>query len=448
MLRFTAIVAGFSTLITGLTFAKNDTPPSQKFATAPVERAPISKTVTATGTVEARLTVDVSSQLSGRVADVFVSFNDAVRAGQPIARLDQAIFEARVNEASAALNVATASAEVQQAAVTRATIAISSAHTAQKLAEAQCEAAKAKLEEAEVELGRKLALSTTGIASKRELTQARTLKETADADVKAALEQIHLKEEAVTIAEAELQMAGAGLHNVQATIDQRRAALDQAKLDLERTLLRAPISGVILERDVNPGQTIAVAMEAKTLFKIANDLKEMEIHARIDEADVGELRAGQAVTFTVDAYPDRTFRGAVQQVRKSPETTQNVVTYIAIISAENPDLLLLPGMTSELRVFVSDGVVALKVPNEALRFRPAAFSGGVIATSHTITRIGTPAVVWIPGGDGGPLPIAVRVGQRDANGARLLEGPLPEGQPLIVGVLNTERRLVGEHLGL
>ena len=112
-------------------------------------------------------------------------------------------------------------------------------------------------------------------------------------------------------------MAGAGLHNAQATIDQRRAALDQAKLDSKSTLLRAPISGVILERDVNPGQTIAVAMEAKTLFKIANDLKEMEIHARIDEADVGELRAGQAVTFTVDAYPDRTFRGAVQQVRTS-----------------------------------------------------------------------------------------------------------------------------------
>ena len=167
-------------------------------------------------------------------------------AGQPIARLDQAIFEARVNEASAALNVATASAEVQQAAVTRATIAISSAHTAQKLAEAQCQSAKAKRTEAGLELKRKLALSTTGIASKRELTQAQTLKETADADVKAALEQIHLKEEAVTIAEAELQMAGAELHNAQATIDQRRAALDQAKLDLERTLLRAPISGVIL----------------------------------------------------------------------------------------------------------------------------------------------------------------------------------------------------------
>ena len=414
----------------------------------------ISKTVTATGTVEARLTVDVSSQLSGRVADVLVSFNDTVRAGQPIARLDQAIFEARVTEAAAALNVATASAEVQQVAVARAGVAISSSRTAQKLAEAQCEAANAKLAEAERELNRKLALSKTGIASDRELTQTRALRETAAADAKAAVEEIHLKEEAVAIAEAELQMAGAELNNAQATVEQRQAALDQARLDLERTVLRAPINGVILKRDVNPGQTIAVTMEAKTLFQIANDLKEMEIHARIDEADVGELRPGQAATFTVDAYPDRTFGGEVRQVRKSPETTQNVVTYTAIISAKNPDLLLLPGMTAALRVSVSDDAVALKIPNEALRFRPAAFTAGTDfphasqPQDLSTTFAGISAVVWIPGGDGGLLPVAVRVGQRDARGAQLLDGPLTEGQPLIVGVLNSERRLINARMGL
>lgn len=454
MLRFTAVVAGFSTLITGLTFADNDASPSQKFITAPVERAAISKTVTATGTVEARLTVDVSSQLSGRVADVLVSFNDKVRAGQPIARLDQAIFEARVTEAAAALNVATASAEVQRVAVARAGIAVSSSRTAQKLAEDQCESAKAKLAEAERELKRKLTLSKTGIASDRELTQTRTLRETAAADAKAAADEIHLKEQAVTIAEAEQQMAGAELHNAQATVEERQAALDQARLDLERTVLRAPINGVILKRDVNPGQTIAVTMEAKTLFQIANDLKEMEIHARIDEADVGELKPGQAATFTVDAYPDQTFGGEVRQVRKSPETTQNVVTYTAIISARNPDLLLLPGMTAALRVSVSDGAVALKIPNAALRFHPVAFKADTDSPARsqtqdlTLTGSGSPALVWIPDGEGGSLPIAVRVGQRDAKGAQLLDGPLIEGEPLIVGVLSPEHHFANARMGL
>jgi HlyD family secretion protein len=437
-----------------LTFADNDASPSQKFITAPVERAAISKTVTATGTVEARLTVDVSSQLSGRVADVLVSFNDKVRAGQPIARLDQAIFEARVTEAAAALNVATASAEVQRVAVARAGIAVSSSRTAQKLAEDQCESAKAKLAEAERELKRKLTLSKTGIASDRELTQTRTFRETAAADAKAAAEEIHLKEQAVTIAEAEQQMAGAELHNAQATVEERQAALDQARLDLERTVLRAPINGVILKRDVNPGQTIAVTMEAKTLFQIANDLKEMEIHARIDEADVGELKPGQAATFTVDAYPDQTFGGEVRQVRKSPETTQNVVTYTAIISARNPDLLLLPGMTAALRVSVSDGAVALKVPNAALRFHPVAFKADTNSPARsqtqdlTLTGAGSPALVWIPDGEGGSLPIAVRVGQRDAKGAQLLDGPLIEGEPLIVGVLSPRPHFANARMGL
>lgn len=454
MLRFTAVVAGFSTLIAGLTFADNDVSRSQKFVTAPVERAAISKIVTATGTVEARLTVDVSSQLSGRVADVLVSFNDKVRAGQPIARLDQAIFEARVTEAAAALNVATASAEVQRVAVARADIAVRSSRTAQKLAEAQCEAAKARLAEGERELKRKLTLAKTGIASDRELTHTRTLRETAAADAKAAAEEVHLKEQAIAIAEADLQMAGAELHNAQATVEERQAALDQAKLDLERTVLRAPINGVILKRDVNPGQTIAVTMEAKTLFQIANDLKEMEIHARIDEADVGELRPGQAAAFNVDAYPDQTFSGEVRQVRKSPETTQNVVTYTAIISAQNPDLLLLPGMTAALRVSLSDGAVALKVPNAALRFHPAAFKAASDSSARsqmqdlTVTGAGSRALVWIPDGEGGSLPVAVRIGQRDAKGAQLLDGPLIEGEPLIVGVLSPEHHFANARMGL
>ena len=157
-------------------------------------------------------------------------------------------------------------------------------------------------------------------------------------------------------------MAEANRENVEAVIEQKQAALDQAESDLKRTVLRSPIDGIIIKRDVNPGQTVAVTLEAKTLFTIANSLNSMEIHAKIDEADVGKLRVGQMARFTVDAYPDRTFAGSILQIRKASEVVQNVVTYTAVISAPNPDLLLLPGLTAELRIVVNDTGETLRFP--------------------------------------------------------------------------------------
>ena len=213
-------------------------------------------------------------------------------------------------------------------------------------------------------------LARTGSGTDRDLTQVQALRDAGAADLRASVEQIQMKAEAIAIAEAEVHMAEANLENAQAIVEQKQAALDQAELDLDRTVIRAPIDGIIIKRDVNPGQTVAVSLEAKTLFKIANDLREMEVHGKIDEADVGQLKVGQTAQFTVDAYPDQTFRGRVQQIRKSPEVVQNVVTYTTIISAPNPDLLLLPGMTAQLRIVVSDSGGILKIPSQALRFRP------------------------------------------------------------------------------
>src|SRR5262249_34482087 len=159
--------------------------------------------------------------------------------------------------------------------------------------------------------------------------------------------------------------------NAKAVIDQKQGALDQAEFDLNRTILRSPIDGVIINRDVNPGQTVAVALEARTLFTIANDLESLEVHGRIDEADVGKIKVGQTARFTVDAYPDRTFTGKVLQIRKASEVVQNVVTYTAIIATPNPENLLLPNMTAELRIVVNNTEDTLKIPNGALRFQPA-----------------------------------------------------------------------------
>ena len=398
-MHFAVVAALFCALILGLGYTYSQQSSAPTFLTAPVERGSIATLVKASGTVEAVVSVDVSSQLSGRIAEVFVNFNDTVRAGQPIAQIDPEIFAARVNEARAALNVGTATASVQKAAVERAKVAMLNA---------------------ERELQRHLELARTNSGIGRELDQARAQR---------------------AIAEAEQHMAEANLENAQAVVEQRQAALDQARLDLDRTVLRAPIDGIIIKRDVNPGQTVAVTFEAKTLFKIANDLREMEVHGKIDEADVGQLKVGQTARFTVDAYPDRTFSGQVLQIRKSPEVVQNVVTYTAIISVPNLDLLLLPGMTAQLRIVVSDSGEVLKVPNQALRFRPnGSDPPSDRKNANQAASSEASATVWLVGEDGRPNPTAVRLGASDDNSTALLEGRLAEGQQLIVGVANSQKQ--------
>lgn len=440
-MRFAALAILLGTLAAGLGYAYSQGSSPEAFLTAPVERGSISTLVKASGTVEAVVSVDVSSQLSGRISDVFVNFNDIVTAGQPIAQIDQEIFAARVNEARAALRVARAAVQVQRAALERANVATTNAQTAENFAKEQSAANKARQDEAEREFQRKLALARTGSGTERELSQARALRDAGAADLRASLEQIQMKAEAISIAEAERHMAEANLENAQAVVEQRQAAVDQAELDLDHTVLRAPIEGIIIKRDVNPGQTVAVSLEAKTLFKIANDLREMEVHGKIDEADVGQLKVGQAAQFTVDAYPDRTFSGKVLHIRKAPEFVQNVVTYTAIVSAPNPDLLLLPGMTAQLRILVSDTRGILKIPSQALRFRPKDTTPPPRhEAANQTASFQNSATVWLVGDDGQPKPVAVRLGVSDDNSAELLESTLVEDQQLIIGIANSQQQ--------
>lgn len=432
------VVATFlCTLAIGLGYTYSRERGFPTFLTAAVERGHISTLVKASGTVEAAASVDVSSQLSGRIAAVFVNFNDAVTAGQPIAQIDQEIFAAQVNQAKAALNVARATTQSAKAGVEKAKVAVMNAETGKKLAEAQSAAYRSKQNELERDLLRKVQLARTGSGTERDLSQARALRDAGAADLRASLAQIQMKAEAIEMAEAERLMAEADLENNQAVIEQKQAALDQTQLDLDRTVVRAPIDGIIISRDVNPGQTVAVSLEAKTLFKIANDLQQMEVHGKIDEADIGQLHVGQAAVFRVDAYPDRTFSGRVQQIRKAPEVVQNVVTYTTIVSAPNPDLLLMPGMTAELQIVVSDTGEILKIPSQALRFRP---NDADPAPGRPNTSRGASATVWVIDGDGQPNPVAVRLGASDDNASELLEGSLSEGQQVIIGVANSQNQ--------
>jgi HlyD family secretion protein len=286
--------------------------PTWRFAR--VERGPLTATVAASGTLNPVTSVQVGTQVSGQVKELFVDFNSPVKAGQLIARIDPETFLYRVRQNEADLEAARAAA----------------GRTQVSLANAQRD-----------------------LARTRELVQ-REFVSPADLDR----------------AQAQFDLARAEVSSAQAVVAQRSAQLASARVDLARTEIRAPVDGVVIKRSVDVGQTVAASLQAPELFVIARDLRDMQVETSIDEADVGRIRVGQRATFTVDAFPGRTFTGEVRQVRKSAQTVQNVVTYTVLVSAANPDGQLMPGMTANVRIVTDTRDSVLKVANAALRFRP------------------------------------------------------------------------------
>lgn len=434
MLRSVLAILMFA-VAASLGYAYYDRGGRESFLTAPVVRGHVAVVVKATGTVSAKLTVDVSSQLSGRVATVLVDFNDTVKAGDPIAKLDPESYIAKLNEAKAALQVARATDALNRASVERAKANLASAQASSAMSEAQLAAARIKHQETIRDLQRKQYLARGANVSESDLSRARSQADSEDADLRADAAQLAMKQAAIASAQADLQIAQANVANSEAVVQQKQAEIEQAEVDLDRTTLRAPIDGVILKRDVNPGQTVAVSLEAKTLFKIAQDLHQIQVEGRIDEADIGKVKTGQSVTFTVDAYPDRQFDGRVVQIRRSPEVKRDVVTYTTIVSAQNPDLLLLPGMTATMRIAISDSGSVLKVPSQALRFQPK-----LADAERPAPTAPDRGVVWIPGADGLPKPVTITLGASDTDGTEVIGGALTEGQPVIIGVATTTTR--------
>ena len=415
--------------------------PGRGFVFDQVQRGAIANSIEATGIVEAVETVEVGSEVSGLIAKVFVNYNDPVAAGQPIAELDRAGFAARVAEAHAALKVSRALANVQRAALRRAEIAVATAQAERKTAEAQAKAAEARRDEAAKELARKLRLAQTGAATGRELSQTQTARDASEAELRAALDQVETKADAIEMARADAEMARANIANAEAAAEEKEAALDEAEVALGRTIVRAPIDGVVISREVNPGQAVAAGFEAKTLFRIAHDLAEMQVHGSIDEADIGLVREGQAAQFTVDAYPGKVFRGRVAQVRKAPATVQNVVTYSAIVSASNPDRLLFPGMTAALKIVTEEADDVLSVPNRALHFEPANAAALPLAARHAAAAPAAKrGTVWTEGAEGRVIPVDIETGTSDANRTEVVAGDLREGEPVIVGIANPKGR--------
>lgn len=416
---------------------------TSKHRLAKVERGPLTATVSAAGTLNAVITVQVGSQVSGQIKALHADFNSPVKKGQLIARIDPESFEARVSQARAEVDAARAAVLNQQAQVERAKADIENARAARAGAKAQTAKAQVAALDAKRDLDRKSDLLKKELIAQSEKDTAQANHDSAVAQLEAARAQEQALASAIRAMEAQLKVVEAQLEAARAQVKQREAALRQAQVDLGHTFIRAPVDGVVVGRNVDVGQTVAASLQAPTLFTIAQDLSRMQVDTNVDEADIGRIQLGQRATFTVDSFPGQTFSGEVVQIRKAPQVLQNVVTYDVVVSAPNPDLKLLPGMTANVRIVVDQKASALKVPNSALRFRPPASEGDAISASQAgrprgagekpAERAGLSGRVWLPGPDGKPKAVSIHLGISDGTFTEVLAGELKEGQEVIVG---------------
>jgi HlyD family secretion protein len=415
LLVWIAALSLVAAAVVGVVWAlRNPSEPEIRFETAPVERGRLTSHVTASGTLSALVTVQVGSQVSGRIEKLFADFNSVVKKGDVIAKIEPQLFQADVSKA-------------------RANLVAASGNLARARSEADL---------AERQLARAKGLRAEGLSSQAELDTA---------------------EAAVTSAKAQIEA-------LKGALEQARAAVQQAEINLAYTTIKSPIDGVVISRSVDVGQTVAASLSAPTLFTIAEDLRKMQVDTFVAEADVGKLQAGMTARFTVDAFPGRRFEGKVREIRNAPQTVQNVVTYDAVIDVENPKLELKPGMTANVSVVVAEKENVVKAPNAALRFRPgpellpSASAGGPgqrrgrrggdrdaqgspppPASSEPAAEVSAAApneadpppgtrewrTVWVLR-EGRPEPVRVRVGITDGTNTEVVEGALEEGQQLII----------------
>ncbi|MEO8682660.1 MAG: efflux RND transporter periplasmic adaptor subunit [Vicinamibacterales bacterium] len=357
-------------------------PPQLTFA--PVSRGDVVATVEATGTLQPIDTVEVGTQVSGTIASLGTDFNQIVRKGQVIATLDPALLQSQVDQANA--TVIRLKTDLEQAQI--------------------------QLEDAQLKLKRAEQLAASQLLPQQDVDTARST----------------------------ARVAEAALGGSKAQLTQAQAALNQAQVNLSHTIIQSPTDGVVLSRNVEVGQTVSAGLQAPTLFIIARDLTKLELQARVDEGDIGDVKAGNPVTFTVDAYPRRTFTGTVRLVRLQPQTVQNVVTYTTVIDVPNADGALKPGMTSTASIEIARADQALRVPAAALRFKPSEavlkeFSGAEPEAAPGKARRAT---VWQLV-DGRIQAIPVRTSVSDGVVTAVAEGALIEGAQVITGATSTQK---------
>jgi HlyD family secretion protein len=340
----------------GYTFFYKENEPAVKYRTVKVERGSISALVTANGTINPVITVLVGSQVSGTIKKLYADYNSRVKIGELIAQIDPALFQAQVAQAKAKVENAKATFLNSRAdiATARANVESSKANVIK---------AKVSVDDAKRNLDRSLELFRRNLISASDRDTAQTAYDSAVAQLEAAQAQEKATEAQLDSSQAKLEAARAG-------IKQSEAELESAQVNLDHTKISAPVTGIVISRNVDVGQTVAASLQAPTLFTIAQDLTEMQVDTNVSEADIGRVTTGQEATFTVDAFPNFTFHGKVSDIRNAPLTVQNVVTYDVVILVKNPQLKLRPGMTANASILVAHRDHALKIPNAVLRFRP------------------------------------------------------------------------------
>jgi HlyD family secretion protein len=363
-----ALLAGGAVLGYLYTQSRGSAP---KYRTARVERGPLTAAVSATGNLNAVVVVQVGSQVSGQIKDLMVDFNSIVKKNQVIARIDPDIFEAKVNQARADVDSARAAVLNQEAQVERARADVDNARAA--LVEAKAFTAKAQVQsvDAKRDYDRKTELFGRQLIAKSDLDTSQAIYDAAVAQLDSTRAREQALGSGIQSAIAQLRVTQAALESAWAQVKQKDAALKQAQVDLDHTTILAPVDGVVVSRQVDVGQTVAASLQAPVLFTIAQDLTQMQVETSVDEADIGRIKLDDRATFTVDAFPGETFAGTVTQIRKAAQVVQNVVTYTVVVAVANPSGRLVPGMTANVKLVTAEKASVLKVPNAALRFRPA-----------------------------------------------------------------------------
>ncbi|WHZ16570.1 MAG: ABC transporter, RND-adapter-like protein [Nitrospira sp.] len=341
------------------------------YKTLPIERGPITSLITATGAVNPVVSVQVGSQVSGKIAKIYADYNSVVREGQVLASIDQKPYQAKVNQAQAAL----------------------------KSARANLAKARNMLTQRKLEFDRMAALRSQQFVAQSDLDLARTNAHDAEAQVDLS----------------------------QAQVDQAKATLSSAELDLGYTTIYSPVNGTVVSRNVEEGQTVVASFQAPTLFVIAQDLTHMQVIANVSESDIGGVTEGKSADFRVDAYPREFFHGIVTQVRNAPVSIQNVVTYDVIISVENPELKLKPGMTANITIVIARNEKALRAPNAALRFRMPGLPVDRKAPQ-----------LWVLETTGRVRAVPVTTAIADSLFTEIVEGEVQEGDSVIVGIATPE----------
>lgn len=365
------IVAVLTMLAAALWYWWSNDPVNGHYKTLPIDRGPITSLVTATGAVNPVISVQVGSQVSGKIAKLYADFNSIVREGQVLASIDQKPYQAKVSQAKAAL----------------------------KSAQAGLAKARNMLVQKRLELNRMAVLREQQFVAQSDLDLARTNARDAEAQVDVSLAQI----------------------------DQAKATLASAELDLGYTTIFSPVNGTVVSRNVEEGQTVVASFQTPTLFVLAQDLTRMQVIANVSESDIGGVTEGKSADFRVDAYPRESFHGIVTQVRNAPVSIQNVVTYDVIISVENPELKLKPGMTANITIVTARNEDALRAPNAALRFRMP----GVPVDRKT-------PQLWILDATGRVRPVPVTLGIADSLYTDITSSEVREGEAAIVGLATAE----------